>query len=87
MQKAGLIPFMFVVVQSMAVLHSYNTCNSFSTYTTSKPDDIITGKVELGPKKAYLRWAGSGFKSSCGGSSIDGFAGGVALSSKRRGSN
>lgn len=87
MKKAGLIPLMSCLAHPIAVLHSCNTCRMCSTCTANKLDEIIIGKIELGPKKAYPRRVGSGLRSNYGGSTIGSFAGDVYLSSKYSSSN
>ena len=67
MQIKGLIPLISAIVHPIAVLRVLNISNSLFSYSNSKEEDIITGKVSSPPKNAYLRYDGKGFNSSLGG--------------------
>ena len=57
------------MVQPKAFLCSRKILTNFSSSTSLKELLIITGKVESWPKKVYLKFDGSGWSSSLGGSS------------------
>ena len=68
-QIEGLIPLMLEMVQPKAFFCSRKILSNFSSSTSLKDLLIIIGKVESWPKKAYLKFDGSGLSSSLGGSS------------------
>ena len=49
-----LIPLISVIVHPIAVLWVLNISNSLFSYSNSKEEDMITGKVSSTPKNAYL---------------------------------
>ena len=67
-QIEGPIPLMSEMVQSKAFLCSCKILSNFSSSTSLKDLLIITRKVESWPKKAFLKFDGSGLSSSLGGS-------------------
>ena len=69
MKIVGLIPLMSEMVQPKAFFCSRKILSNFSSSTSLKDLLIINGKVESWPKKAYLKFDGSGLSLSLGGSS------------------
>ena len=67
MQIKGLIPLIFAIVHPIEVLWVLSISNNLFSYSDSKEEDMITGKISSTPKNAYLRCDGKGFNSSLGG--------------------
>lgn len=74
-QNDGLILLMSAIVHLIACLCFYNTYNRDISCCSVSSSPMITSRVWLFPKYAYLRWADNSFNFNLGSSSIDGFNG------------
>jgi hypothetical protein len=72
----GLIPFISISLQAMAFLCFLRIIMSFSFSDGDRREEMMTGRVEFSPRKAYSRLCGSSLSSRGGGSSTDGLFGG-----------
>jgi hypothetical protein len=63
-QMDGSIPFRSATVHPIAYLCSFNTSNRLSSWSFCKSEVMMTGKVSLAPRKAYLSLSSKGFNSS-----------------------
>jgi len=62
----GLIPLMFAMVQLRASLCSLSTSSNFPSWSLSKWEEMIIGKVSESPRKAYFNVLGKGLSSNLG---------------------
>jgi hypothetical protein len=77
------IPFKSVVVHLITSLRPFNTSNIMSSWFFCRFEVMITGKVSLDLRKAYLSLSGSGFNSSFGGDSREGTGGVLEVRGRR----
>jgi hypothetical protein len=63
-QMDGSIPFRSATVHPIASLCSFSTSNRLSSWSFYRSEAMMTGRVSLIPRKAYLSLSGRGFNSS-----------------------
>jgi hypothetical protein len=74
-QMDGSIPFRSAIVHPIAYLCSFNTSNRLSSWSFCRSEAMMTGRVSLTSRKAYLSLSSKGFNSSFGGDSREGTGG------------
>jgi hypothetical protein len=57
------IPFKSAIVHTIAFLCFFNTSNKLSSWSFCRSEAMMTGRVSLDMRKAYLSLFGSGFNS------------------------
>jgi hypothetical protein len=73
------MPFKSATVHPIASLCFFNIANKLSSWSFCRSEAMMTRKVSLEPRKAYLSLFGSGFNSSFGGDSREGTRGVLKL--------